>query len=213
MSGGVVVSSFFTNSAFLLYFNLDSKNVLRKVCSRLKSLVIPYVLWNLIYLALFYGLLISEGRFWEIVINFVVIPFCNVTWYIEFLLFFLIFVKLLYLLMKKTVLSEIILEAVFIGVYYIDWSFIAATELGKLICLDRAISYIPSYFCGIYLALRLKDFVLHETYPLPAMENASGLVHLSVFNLLVYVFIRGVSRLTGVIIPIALWILLPNRWF
>lgn len=49
----VAVPSFFFISGFLFFFNLDCFNkeiYYRKILKRLKSLLVPYILWNIIYL-------------------------------------------------------------------------------------------------------------------------------------------------------------------
>jgi len=45
--GSTAMYYFFFTSAFLLYYNIDESNWKRKVSSRVVSLGIPYLVWNL----------------------------------------------------------------------------------------------------------------------------------------------------------------------
>ena len=49
----VCVPMFFIMSAFLFYQNLNTDNLQRKLKSRIRSLVIPYLIWNAIYYIFF----------------------------------------------------------------------------------------------------------------------------------------------------------------
>ena len=50
------VPTFFALSAFLFYRNFDFSKLRSKYCSRLKSLVFPYLIWNAVSMAAFYFL-------------------------------------------------------------------------------------------------------------------------------------------------------------
>ena len=49
---GISVCYFFMCSSFLLYYNLTKWNITAKVRKRVKSLLIPFILWNLIGLVI-----------------------------------------------------------------------------------------------------------------------------------------------------------------
>lgn len=48
------VPMFFCISAFLLFRNIDTKNYKEKIKRRIKTLIIPYFIWNIIYYIFFH---------------------------------------------------------------------------------------------------------------------------------------------------------------
>ncbi len=205
MVGGYSVSFFFTNSAFLLYYNLDSSNIYHKLKRRIFSLILPFIIWNCIYFfALYYQ---PNGQhFFSIIKKCLISPYCGTTWFIEAILFYIALILPLYILMKKPIVSEIIL----ISVFYFStrnnavFNLLSNSSFGQSIHLTRFFSYIPSYFIGIYLALRLKDYVLNNNY-----ENRSIRTFSIMYLLLSFAF--GASYCY--FFPLALWCSIPNSFF
>lgn len=78
--GSLAMSFFFTTTVFFLYYNLNPKNVGKKLSRRIHSLLIPFLLWNLIYYIL---PIPNKGDFNlnEILRRLIIDPFDGPLWY------------------------------------------------------------------------------------------------------------------------------------
>lgn len=120
---GVAVPAFFFMSGFLFFRDLnDWRECLPKWRKRIKTLLLPYILWNLILLCLVlgaysfpalrlqleetYGLKLSMA--W-ILDKMTLHPVMGHFWYIRTLMIFLIFAPILYLILLNNALSFIVL--------------------------------------------------------------------------------------------------------
>ena len=86
--GSVAMSYFFITSAYLYFHNITSKSVYSKITSRIKSLLIPFLIWNLIYLVVSLIRLKSTQYFSmkDLILGFSFRPFNGPLWYIFALL-------------------------------------------------------------------------------------------------------------------------------
>lgn len=92
--GGIAMHYFFFTSAFLLYHDIDDSNWKSKVSSRVMSLGIPYLVWNLPLIIL---QLIKRGDIFNIrflISRVVLYPFLGPSWYLLGLLLLLISVPI-----------------------------------------------------------------------------------------------------------------------
>ncbi len=94
----IALTFFFALSGFLLYFGMDRKEVLkRKIKTRLFSLGIPFLIWNVVVFAFnclqARQLLISSVP--ELLLGFTFDPFCGQLWYVFALLILLPFAYIL----------------------------------------------------------------------------------------------------------------------
>lgn len=59
--GSIAVPSFFSLSGYLFFRNISSKNVLKKLRRRIKSIVIPLIIWNLVFYFIYYIFFMIPG--------------------------------------------------------------------------------------------------------------------------------------------------------
>lgn len=87
---GVAVQLYMLLSAFLLYYNCDKTNTIKKFSRRIFTLIIPYVAWNIIY-AVYTWLVEGKNIFHMDAIyqGFLVEPFDGPLWFLLTLISFL----------------------------------------------------------------------------------------------------------------------------
>lgn len=160
----VAMAYFFQTSAYLLYVNLTEENFGEKMKRRVKSLLIPFVIWNVL------GLLkvcVTDGiprSKMTYITHFSIDPFDGPMWYVlvVFLLGFL--AKGVYkLFVKNRRLCLIVLAILAVG-------FVVISCLSDMIdaCgtygwyLTRLFRFIPCYLVGIILALYKSHWLTDE---------------------------------------------------
>lgn len=204
--GGAAVAFFFLTSAFLLFYNMTENNISHKIINRFKSLVIPFFIWNVLYFIIFSIREIKNPI--KCIEKFFLTPYCGVLWFVEMLLFLLVFVRLNLLIMKTSYINIICLIVAFICSFYPWNNKISNQGLWQVMCLDRNIGYLFSYFLGAYLAVVYREKVLN------IHRNVFLETSLSILSCvtLIYYFFNNFSKI-NVIVPIAFWMLIPSRFF
>lgn len=110
----IVVPVFFMVSGYLFYRNFDYSCCTRKWKTRFHTLVIPYVIWNLV--AYFYYVAVTSIPFVAKSMNKPIEPlgvssvllnalwgYHNVTWFIRYLIVFVFVTPLFYFVMKRKI--------------------------------------------------------------------------------------------------------------
>lgn len=154
-------------SAFMLYRDLTPDNAAEKVKRRVHTLLIPWILWNLI------GLISYHPFGWSIqtvLLDFMMSRFCVQLWFVQALVLFLIFIPIFTRILRVKVVRKIVVAFVFIFGYLLytgDLSlqfFVAFTS--EQFCLEivRMLVHLPVYCLGAYLGLNHADFIMEETY-------------------------------------------------
>ena len=82
----ISTSYFFCISAFFFYRGLHSENTLARLKKRCITLLLPYILWNLIYIVLY--LRIYKFSFEHIIRSITISPICTPSWYLVTLFIF-----------------------------------------------------------------------------------------------------------------------------
>ena len=156
----VSVSLFFALSGFLFYQNLTKDNLKKKLLSRIRSLLIPYIIWNILgfiyfqLLALFptlrqyYGGEIepfSIGVLLDAIINY---KYNLVTWYLRTLIIYTFLMPILYPAFKnKNTARVLFIISILISCY------------GTAIQNDDLMN-ISFYCLGVICGIHYKDIVL-----------------------------------------------------
>lgn len=147
--GSLAMSFFFTTTGFFLYYNLNEKNVGKKLSRRIHSLLIPFLLWNLIYYIL---PIPNKGDFnlTEILRRLIIDPFDGPLWYMLVIgllaIFCPIFIKIFK--HKKTSICLYIvlcLLCFYFTCYNLD-PILNCCTYGWYI--ERIVRYLPNYFIG-----------------------------------------------------------------
>ena len=172
------VPTFFALSAFLFYRNFDYSKLRSKYYSRLKSLVLPYLIWNAISMAAFY--FISKLSFinmesFEINLNtlkegILFYRYNHVFWFVYQLILLTYLFPLVYPVLKNKIIS-VALFALMIWMY--------ATERTVFLCFEvKALIY---YSFGAYFAVHHESAVVSNR-----KISAVGVVAFLISQVMIY---------------------------
>jgi len=136
------VPTFFLLSGCLFFHNLDDKGLLRKWKSRVHSLLIPYLLWNALYLALFCLIVPSVpfvGRYWlhdsvafdlrTVVQSLTISPPSSHFWFVRDLIGFVALAPLFCLIYRCRRLAGILLMGLLVYWQPVDCSLLSSEGL------------------------------------------------------------------------------------
>lgn len=149
----VSVPFFFLMSAYLFYRNYNLSKVNDKYKSRLKSLVIPYFLWSIIFFVYYSVIAMLPGieRVFNVefnlniknVFNNILMANCaEGMWFVRDLILYTIFSPIIYILMSKSKkLNYIILLLVFIFNLFFDFGY------------SNPIFWLPIYLLGVHIGI------------------------------------------------------------
>ena len=206
--GSLGVTFFFINSAFLLYYNLNRDNMKGKIIRRLKTLGIPFLIWNVLG-AVCYNLFVLNPKdsALEVICKILFSDYCGVMWFIESLLLYLLMMPLIKLFSHK-IFSFIFIAFLWILLKYIgldiDIIRIGTAEWN----VGRTIYYIPTYLLGAWIGVNYSSVVISEKY-----RNKYVNI-LSIFTFIVGYAIQIFEGIDcSIVIIITAWISLPKAMF
>ena len=108
--GATGLAFFFITSGFLMYYNMSLENMYNKVKRRIRTLLLPLLIWNVIGIFFYNAYNILSGSTIDsgITILFKVLfsNYCGVMWYVEALILFLIFIPGVYYYLSDGTLWE-----------------------------------------------------------------------------------------------------------
>lgn len=168
--GTIGLGMFFLMSGFLLYNNCNNtKDMMVKAKKRLKTLGIPFLVWNaiiFIYMYIRTYKLPFEGGIKGFIIKMTLVPFDGGLWYVFALILLLLPALLIIKLKNKKILSTIFLIVVCVFGYSFSclniFPSITASTYGFWI--ERLIRYLPIYFIGAYVGMHYSDVIWQEKY-------------------------------------------------
>lgn len=207
-----IVPAFFALSGYLFFQNFTMNKLWSKWKSRLTSLVVPYLIWNL--LAYLYYVLLTLIPGLGSHINGGVAPFTlpnviqavltgdyNITWYLQSLILFTYTVPLLYPIMKYKLGS---LAAV-VGMYLI-----------AVFTWDNQTRYAVFFLFGAAAGIHLKG-IIRKKYPwwwaAAILMAAIGTVHVFGFHFMYWIPIRLLEVCLWWIIGDALPLHIQPKWW
>ena len=156
--GNIAMSYFWSTSAFFLYLNLSKDNIRTRIIKRVGSLLLPYLLWNIIYYFLnivFQRPAKNEG---SIVLRMLFDPYDGPLWYLFALFIITLFSPLVLAFIRKR--GKILAAVCFIicwllGVVFKE-SIEARFQYGFY--FTRLFRYLPSYVFGAAAAVILNKY-------------------------------------------------------
>lgn len=148
-----IVPMFYAISGFFFFKNFDYDRLQYKWKSRLKSLVVPYIFWNIIgflffqFVALVVGDKLNRSvepiKLPQTLFDIFVFTKYNITWFIAYLICYQYFFSLIYILIKnKYFLIAVFLLTITAGYYF----------------QNRLLLYAAPYLIGCYLGINKKQF-------------------------------------------------------
>ncbi len=173
----IAVPAFFFISGYLFFRNYQPDQLLRKWKSRLFTLVIPFILWNLIYYLaeiLVRVLPFTAGAFsgteipvtfqgiLEAVFNYKYLPSF---WFMQYLIIYTLLAPVIYFLLKKRIAGFMTILLVIAATVGFTMQQPAGWALFPLLLLQ----YIPAYLTGCYASLHMKK--MFEERPIPVWKG------------------------------------------
>ncbi len=152
----VAVPLFFLISAYLLYRDLNKNNLKEKLSRRFKSLVLPYIIWNILFLIYYFimnKIMISLGMeslnfdfsFNNIIPDLLWNGYFHTSWYIRNLIIYTMFSPFLMHILKSKKLS------IFLNIILI------IIQLVLKCGYSNPLYFFPIYFFGAILAYHNKE--------------------------------------------------------
>lgn len=203
----IAVPFFFFLSAFLFYYNLEDSNLQKKLLARIKSLVIPYLIWNLIGYLYFqiisvfpfisnnYGGEIESFSIFGMMIQMIKGDYNLVTWFLRVLIIYTFTFSIFHKIFRKKWSSWIILICLYlINVLRLNLDFVNCA------CF---------YYLGIHLALNYKSIVFNKYHVFTriiCLIMLSSSVLIFTFNEIYYYSLSG--RILYTIMLLSLWVVL-----
>lgn len=127
----IAVPTFFVLSGFLFYQNYNHTVLLRKLKSRFFTLVIPYLIWNLLaylYYECLFSLPLISSHINQIsepftvgnIIRNMLLTDLNMTWFLRYLILYTVICPLFYLVLKNRFIGGILLVGVWIVSLFLE---------------------------------------------------------------------------------------------
>lgn len=200
--GHIAVPMFYIISAYLFYYNISTmKSVLFKIKKRVNSLLLPYLLWNALFVLIFWSILHSPiASYLHMTNNLssisdVLMSIINSDltplWFVKNLLIFVALSPIIWLIARKN-LSVIILVILLSGIVVVVYE----------ISYFNFLYWIPSYFIGI---LFTKSSVSHF-FTTESSSCKFTMLYLIFFLLLIIFTVHsGHMYLYRIIAPMLIW--------
>ncbi len=159
---GAAVGGFYIGSGYLFFRNYSWKRVFSKYKSRMRSLVIPYILWTLLYFfihaaisripvlaSVFQEPLIEIS--WRTMLDAVIhYRYCAFLWFLQFLILYAALSPAIYLLISNRYSGGAAILLVF---------FTACTNIIKNEQAAAVTNWLVLYMLGGYIAIHLREAV------------------------------------------------------
>lgn len=205
----VSTSYFFCVSAFFFYRGLNSENINMRLKKRGATLLLPYFLWNVIYVILYFRK--SHLSLHNLIIGFTVSPPCLPSWYILTLFIFFVPAPLIMRFLRRSY-STILLVMCGIVISYLGY-----------IKLQEELATVP--FVGVYL-IRMAEYF--TPYLLGAIIGTyfekkiyvnwkNGIVGIVCSCIILIMLSTNISTelrwLLWILLPLTLWQSVPEKVF
>lgn len=216
MTATLPLGYYFMISGYLLFYRMNSlEDLKQKIKRRVHSLLIPFLLWNLIIMIL---LTINNGKvpfssMKELGIRLSVQPFDGPLWYIFALIIYLPLSYFIIVLKGKKIRAGIIFFAVLLVSYIVIYT--DSVFLGKATWVERMLRYFPSYFWGGIVALNYGEIIAEDKLDnIKICRLAKIFFLISIWGSMAGVFNEGIMKEINIFIqPVLLWLAFPGKIF
>lgn len=205
----ISTSHFFCVSAFFFYRGLDNENIWKRLKKRCSTLLLPYLLWNLIYILLYFRTHKFSLR--SLFLGLTVNPLCTPSWYLMTLFIFLLLAPLIKCALRKSY-STIFILGVCIAISYLGYikfqQELATVPIvgGYLI---RMAEYVTPYLIGGIIGTWFNNQIYVN-----CKTCLVGIISSCIFFLLLLSNISPELRwLLWVTLPLTLWMSIPEKIF
>lgn len=155
----VIVPCFFFISGYLFFRNYTPAYFLKKLRTRFRSLLVPYLLWNSLFALAWYAALrlvpsfISDRFHFDSITDVLIgIVSCQYTvlWYVGVIFVYALIAPLLWLMVRKKRLFPVWLAVTCIICLVFRHPFCSPLQ------------WLPIYLSGAYVGVHYKDFMFHD---------------------------------------------------
>lgn len=211
----ICVPIFFAISGYLFFRGFNLSMVKGKLQRRIKSLLIPYLIWNSLYM-IFLVILYKAGFMKEIPIRIdlpgicrgILNAECSPLWFVRYLMLFMCLAPLTYFILRYRVLGGLVILGMFVFNFYNYYT--GEFENGINVNANTLVMFnyqFIFYATGAYAALCWSKFV--ET---PGKtKSLIGLAGLAILCLIYWIYLRQYG--TYVSNHLFRWIWIPLFWF
>ena len=208
------VPTFFFISALLFYRSCKLRDIPTKLKSRIKTLVIPYLIWNTLFVLIFYALYhcsffhdrmnTNEGlNSWKEIFHSIIHARYTVLWFVKDLIIFNILSPVIFFIIKNLKLSIVCILI----------SFIISIQ-GKYGGYEHILTWLPIYLSGAVMGYHFSGEKQNGTYfnwkEKIRHRTSTKILLLSIFLVSYFAVIINEQNITyyRFVSPIILWILI-----
>lgn len=205
----VSTAYFFMVSAFFFYKDLNNKNFVERLKKRVVTLLVPYFLWNTIYMILYsktYNFSISN-----IIERFTTNPICTPTWYLMTLFIFFLFAPFIKWAFNKLDTTLLLMAVMSVLSYFAYIKYQGKIALIPMVggYLIRCAEYIIPYLLGGIIGSWFQDKIY-----VSGKRSLVGIISSLIIIAVLFFNIPSVVRwLLWMIFPVALWESIPEKIF
>ncbi|MBQ7765934.1 MAG: acyltransferase [Lachnospiraceae bacterium] len=205
----IAISYFFYISAFFFYKDISNDNYKIRLKKRCFTLLLPYLLWNVIYLLL--HIKNYEFTLHNLIYNFTIQPLCTPSWYLPTLFLFFLPAPLFYWCFKRKI-STVILFAVsciiaYLGYLHFQLQLYEIPYIGGYII--RMFQYYLPYLFGAFIGYHFSDKI-NVTFG----KSIIGIASSCIMAILLLYNIPPILRwLFLMLLPVTIWEALPDKLF
>lgn len=205
----VSTSYFFCVSAFFFYRGLNNDNITLRLKRRCKTLLLPYLIWNLIYMIPY--IIFYKVPFSSIVRGFTINPFCTPSWYLLTLFLFFLLAPFVKHVLASKYLTLALLNAIVITSYLGYVKFQQELALVPFVggYLIRMAEYITPFLLGAIIG----TYFSNQIYVTWKNGVIGILCSGAIIFLLFYPIPPAMRWFLWVILPITLWKSIPEKIF
>lgn len=205
----VSTAYFFCASAFFFCRGLSGKNSVENLKKRCVTLLLPYFLWNLIYMILYFRA--DNFTFSGVIKGFTVNPICAPTWYLLTLFIFFVFVSLTKRMFCKTYLTVAVFLA---GVLISYLGYIRfQQELATIPVVGGYLIRMAEYFTPFLIGAVVGNWFEEKIYVGWKNCVVGGISSVAILVLLLWGMPTEVRWFLWVLLPLTLWEAIPEKIF
>lgn len=208
--GYIAVGYFFTVSGFLFFYNVNNYiDIFNKIKRRITSLVVPFLLWNLIAMIWSIIVLKKDLVILEIIKGFTYEPYNGVLWYVFVLIILMLLSPILYLWLSRNDKSILFIGSILIIVSLLGYYWTSFDN--SLWWFTRILGYLPNYIIGaIFGSLKyVKVLNISRRMRIIAIMYLI-LAILSFYRITFFENYVILSRMVLVFLPISIWFIIPD---
>ena len=196
------VPTFFFISALLFYRNCENKKYIKVISRKIKTLVVPYVCWNIICFPLkeIKNIItvgnVSVSNAWDVIYNILMSEYDPVLWFVRVLFIYFVIYPLIFAIVKKPAVCFSAILLIFLLNIYI----------GPTVGYSSFRYWLPIYMVGAYLGYWKKHKIFEKPSNLNYMHMGFAILLLLCIVTFAYLSNLGMY-ICRMISPLCYWVI------